>query len=76
LRSGAKKISPAAREDIKMLLSTLDSFLYKTEWFAGDEMSLADLAILASVGTIKVKIKKYKFIDKNIWILSVNHKIY
>lgn len=54
LRSGAKKISPAAREAIKMLLSTLDSFLYKSEWFAGDQLTLADLAILASVGTIKV----------------------
>lgn len=54
LRSGVKKIAPAAREGIKMLLSTLDSFLYNSEWFAGDEMTVADLAILASVGTIKV----------------------
>ena len=59
LRSGAKKVPPAARENVKMLLSTLDSFLHKSEWFAGDELSLADLAILASVGTIKV-IKKIK----------------
>lgn len=56
MRSGVKKISPAAREDIKMLLSTLDSFLYANEWFAGDQLTLADLAILASVGTIKVNI--------------------
>jgi glutathione S-transferase len=55
LRSGVKKISPAAREGIKVLLSTLDSFLCSTEYFAGDELTLADLAILASVGTIKVK---------------------
>jgi glutathione S-transferase len=54
LRSGVKKVSPAAREDIKTLLSTLDSFLYSSEWFAGDQLTIADLAILASVGSIKV----------------------
>jgi glutathione S-transferase len=54
LRSGAKKIPPGAREDIKLLLNTLDSFLYSSDWFAGDELTIADFAILASVGTIKV----------------------
>jgi glutathione S-transferase len=54
LRSGVKKVPPAAREDIKTLLSTLDSFLYNSEWFAGDQLTIADLAILASVGSIKV----------------------
>ncbi|KAG5676003.1 hypothetical protein PVAND_005858 [Polypedilum vanderplanki] len=53
LRSGVKKISPAAREGIKVLLSTLDSFLQSSAYFAGEELTLADLAILASVGTIK-----------------------
>ena len=37
-----------------MLLSTLDSFLNVSEYFAGDELTVADFAFLASVGSIKV----------------------
>jgi glutathione S-transferase len=54
LRAGAKKISPAARDAVRALLSTLDSFLHSTKWFAGGNLTLADLAILGSVGTIIV----------------------
>lgn len=36
------------------MLSKLESFLEKSEWFAGDELSLADLGFLSTVGTIKV----------------------
>lgn len=53
LRAGVKKISQDKREAVKVLLNSLESFLVK-EWFAGDELSIADLAILANVGTIKV----------------------
>uniref|UniRef100_F4MI67 glutathione transferase n=1 Tax=Chironomus riparius TaxID=315576 RepID=F4MI67_9DIPT len=83
LRSGVKKIPSVAREDIKILLNTLDSFLDKSEWFAGDEMTIADLAILASVGTIKcwgVNFKEFPKLNgwfekcKNLPGFSENHE--
>lgn len=58
LRAGVKKISQDRREAVKVLLNSLESFLEKSEWFAGDELTVADLAILASVGTIKVCVIK------------------
>lgn len=54
MRSGVKKVDPQTREDVKILLAKLNKFLEHSEWFAGDELSLADLGFLANVGTIKV----------------------
>lgn len=54
LRAGAKKISQDRREAVRVLLNTLNAFLENSEWFAGDELTIADLAILANVATIKV----------------------
>lgn len=64
LRAGVKKISQDRREAVKVLLNTLESFLEKSEWFAGDELTIADLAILANVATIKVL--KYSFYRKQL----------
>lgn len=55
LRAGVKKISQDRREAVKILLNSLESFLEKSEWFAGDELTIADLAILANVATVKVR---------------------
>lgn len=55
LRAGVKKISPDRREAVKVLLNSLESFLEQSEWFAGDEITIADLSILANVATIKVQ---------------------
>ena len=49
--------APHDKEKDKKLdeaLGFLDGFLGKTEWAAGDSMTLADLALLASVTTIEV----------------------
>jgi glutathione S-transferase len=54
LRAGVKKISQDRREAVRVLLNSLESFLAKSDWFAGDELTIADLAMLANVGTIKV----------------------
>lgn len=35
------------------MLGKLNSFLDKSEWVAGDDISIADLGFLANVGTIK-----------------------
>lgn len=54
LRGGVKSISSDRREAIKDLLNTLESFLVKTKWFGGDEVTIADFSYLANVATIKV----------------------
>lgn len=56
LRSGVKKISQDRREAVKVLLNNFESFLEKSDWFAGDELTIADFVILANVATIKVLI--------------------
>jgi glutathione S-transferase len=53
LRVGVKKIPSEIRESLKVLLNTLETFLTQSEWFAGDELTLADFALLASVESIK-----------------------
>lgn len=52
---GKKKISLECREAIKILLNTMESFLLKSDWFAGDDLTIADFSFLASVATIKVR---------------------
>lgn len=42
------------RENIKVVLTTLESFLTQSDWFGGDELTLADFAFLTSVESIKV----------------------
>lgn len=54
LRAGVKKINQQTRDELKQMLGTLNAFLEKSEWFAGNELSLADLAFLSNVGTVKV----------------------
>lgn len=53
---GKKKISLDQREGIKMLLNKLESFLLKSNWFAGDDLTIADFSFLATVATIKVRL--------------------
>lgn len=49
-----KKITNERREAIRDLLRTMESFLLKSKWFAGDEVTIADFSYLANVATIKV----------------------
>lgn len=49
-----KKIASDRREAIKDFLKILESFLMESEWFAGDEVTIADFSYLANVATIKV----------------------
>lgn len=55
IRAGVTKIEQQKRDDLKLMLVKLNSFLKKSKWFAGDELSVADLAFLANVGVIKVE---------------------
>lgn len=54
LRGEVKTIPNDRREAIKDFLKILESFLMKSEWFAGDEVTIADFSYLANVATIKV----------------------
>lgn len=54
LRGEVKKIAQERREAVKDYLKIMESFLIKSEWFAGDEVTIADFSCLANVATIKV----------------------
>lgn len=54
LYKGAKKIPDENREKLTSTLSFLDGLLGTTKWFAGDEMTIADFAILGTITTVKV----------------------
>lgn len=54
LRGEVKKIAQERREAIKDFLKIMESFLIKSQWFAGDEVTIADFSYLANVATIKV----------------------
>ncbi len=53
LRGEVKKIAQERREAIKDLLKIMESFLIKSQWFAGEEVTIADFSYLANVATIK-----------------------
>lgn len=51
-----KKIPKDRREAIKTWLDTMESFLLTSDWFAGDDLTIADFFFLANIETIKVRI--------------------
>lgn len=54
VKSGDPQIPEAKRENMKNVLSTLDSFLIGSEWMAGDKPTLADFSILSNLIVILV----------------------
>lgn len=54
LQARVKKMPEEVRESIKTLLSNIETLLTQSKYFAGDEVTLADFALLANVETIKV----------------------
>jgi len=68
LRAGAKTISKERRDAVKTLLQSFESFLEKSEWFAGEEITLADVTILANVASIKAwNVDLAKYPNLNNW---------
>lgn len=51
---GKRKLLPNRCEGVKILLEKMESFLLNSDWFAGDDITIADFSFLASVATIKV----------------------
>lgn len=54
LYKSAKKIPDESREKLINTLAVLDGFLHKTKWFAGNDITIADFAILGTITTVKV----------------------
>jgi len=50
----AKKIPDEYRERLVNTLNTLDSFLADDQWIAGENVTIADYSVLATVTTVKV----------------------
>lgn len=54
LYKSAKKIPDENREKLSNTFDILDGFLHKTKWFAGDDITIADFAIVGTITTVKV----------------------
>mgnify|MGYP003463183275 FL=1 len=54
LQARVKKMPEEVRESIKTVLNNIETLLTQSKYFAGDELTLADFALLANVETIKV----------------------
>jgi glutathione S-transferase len=52
---GAKKLSESAIKDLGDAIGFLETFLSKTTYAAGDHLTIADVALVASVATIEVR---------------------
>lgn len=52
---GLKKIPAESREKLVNTLDVLDGFLSNSQWFAGNEVTIADFSILGTVTTVKVR---------------------
>ncbi len=50
---GAKKLSESAIKDLGVAIDFLETFLTKTTYAAGDHLTIADVALVASVSTIE-----------------------
>lgn len=51
---GARKIPPESRQKLVETLNHLDDLLSKSQWFAGSEVTIADISILGSISSVKV----------------------
>lgn len=65
---GETKISEEKRKQLTEAFEFLEKFLENCEWFAGDSLTLADLAILSSMSSIvHVGADLSKFKKLNSW---------
>jgi len=51
---GAKAVAEAGKKDVYVVLNVLEGFLNKTKFFAGEELTLADLSILPVITSLNV----------------------
>lgn len=53
---GMEQPSEEKKQRVEDALNTLDNCLKRSKWVAGDQMTLADIAIVTSVSTAEVNI--------------------
>ena len=70
LYQGVKKIPKQNREKLFDTLNVLESFLAKSKWFAGDELTIADFSILGTITTVKVSRQRNNFSALNNFSLN------
>lgn len=63
LYKSEKKIPSEYREKLINTLNALDGFLNKSKWFAGNDITIADISILGTITTVKVGKQHHKLID-------------
>lgn len=56
-----REVSQEAKESVEKVLKTLEEFLSGVDYFAGNELTIADFSILANVTSIKVIDKSFVF---------------
>lgn len=73
-------VSKAQKDKLTEVLNNLESFLANSKWFAGDEMTIADLSILPSVTTVKVSnsflgLRQYSdqiYLGTRLWLAAIS----
>lgn len=56
MMNGATKLSETARKELSAAIDFLEGFLSSNKYAAGDHLTIADLALVATVTTIEVKL--------------------
>lgn len=56
VHSGDAKVPAEKRENMKNVLSTLNSFLEGSEWIAGQNVTIADFSVLSNIIVILVSV--------------------
>lgn len=56
VHSGDAKISAEKKENMKKVLSALNSFLEGSDWIAGENVTIADFSILSNIIVILVSV--------------------
>lgn len=56
VHSGDAKVPDEKRENMKNVLSTLNSFLDGTDWIAGENVTIADFSVLSNIIVILVSV--------------------
>lgn len=69
LYQGLKEIPTEKRETLEKTLTVLDGFLSNSKWFAGNNITIADYAILGTITTVKVSSLKFSLNETTLHFL-------
>lgn len=66
--SGDAKVPAEKKENMKKVLSTLNSFLEAGDWIAGENPTIADFSVLSNIVVILVR-------DSEKWTMNFNSNL-